>query len=267
MIRGGAGLLAPLVWIAAVGVLPARLAALPLTAEGLLVAALLASPIVALLAVAVSGAPLSERTSVLAGLGALAATLALGPVEEGPVAAVRGGLVLWSAGLLGRAFGVVLTRRWPEPHRLFPAAVLFALFDLFSVAVGPARLAVEGGLLRALLVPLPAPGGTTPGFVGASDLVALALLAQWLPTRVLPLPRLVAAGVLGLGCALGQAFLTRSAAPALPWILGLVTAAAWPRLGVTPVILRQTARQAAVAAVVLGAVGAALLATRSPASP
>lgn len=267
MVRGAALLLAPLLWIAAVALLPAPLRALPASLEGLLVAALLASPLVVALAVAVASSGLGERPAVVLGLVALAGLVVLGPVEEGARAALRGGLVLWAAGLLGRAFAVVLSRRWPEPHRLFPATVLLALFDLFSVAVGPARQAVDGGLLRALLVPLPAPGGGTPGFVGISDLIAVALLVGWLPRAVLPPGRVVLASMLGLWLALAQAWLTRGAAPALPWILGLVTIAAWPRLGVTAALVRRTARQGAVAALLLGVVAAGIVATRASPSP
>ena len=265
--RRGVGLLPPFLWILAVGLLPPLLAPLPATLEGLLVAALLAAPLAALAAASVAAAPLTDRPAVLLGIAALLALPAIGPVETGWLAALRGGLVLWAAGLLGRAFAAVLVRRWPEPHRLLPAAVGLALCDLFSVAVGPARLAVEGGLLRSLLLPLPVPGGATPGFVGISGLVAIALLRRWLPAAVLSPARLLAAGVVGLWLALGQAYVTRGAAPALPWILGLVTLAAWPRLGITGSILRRTVRLALIAAGLLGLLGALLIATRASATP
>jgi len=230
----------------------------------MLAAALVATPLVTGATLLVASAALPEAASILLALVAALGAVLLGPAEEGPTVAPRAALLLLAAGQLGRSFAGVLARRWPEPWRLVPAAVLLALFDLFSVLVGPARLAVEGGPLRALLLPLPVPGGATPGFVGVSDLVAIALLAGWLPAPVASRLRVGLASAAGLFGALGLAFATRAASPALPWILGAVALVSWPRLGVTRPVLVRTVRLAVLTSLALLLASVLLALVRRP---
>jgi hypothetical protein len=244
-------LLGPLLYMAILAVGGLLLSPLPTSVGGVVAAGAVGS-ILAMLAVARSVAsPLGP--AVAARLGLLGLLGALGLASLGPalaVAPLHAALLLIAAGALGEAFASFISPRLRDASVLVTAAVALALFDGWSVALGPASSAVSGGFLQRLLLEVPAPGGPRP-FVGLSDLVMVALLAGLARERGWGTMRAILAGLAGLELALVQAFVTRHAAPALPAIGLAFCAAHWDAVRPDASGWRRTGRWAAGSAVAL----------------
>jgi hypothetical protein len=232
-LRRAGFLLGPLAYAALALALGALCADLP-PAElaGKLGAALLGT-LLALGALAWAGlAPPARDRAALAGLAALGLALPAARLAS-PGAlllpAAHAGLLLLAAAGLGEAFADEIHRRLAHPSAVVTAALCLALFDVWSVLFGPAGNAASGGLLKLLLIEVPAPGGWMP-FVGISDLVVVAMLIGLGKRRGWGGTRGLLAGAAGMTLALGQAVLTRHAAPALPWIGAAFCAVAWPQV-------------------------------------
>lgn len=181
--------------------------------------------VVAIAALAVATqARLARDPAALAGLALLG--LALVSMRW---PALHAAIVLAAAAALGDAFADWVAPRLRDLSVVLTAAVCLALFDVWSVTLGPAHSATAGGFLKRLLLDVPTPGGWL-GFLGISDLVLVALLAGLCRRRGAHAWRALLAGLLGVLASLGQAYLTRRPAPALPWIGGFFALLAWPLL-------------------------------------
>lgn len=232
-----------------------RLPALP-DALGLLLAAGLFS-VLAVTALALgTRARLPRNTAALAGLVLLAATVA---VSGHPP--LHAALLLASAIALGDAFSDWVTPRLRDLSVIFTTAVCLALFDVWSVTLGPAHSATSGGFLSRLLLDAPAPSGWIH-FLGISDLVIVVLLEGVIARRGKRPTRALLAGLLGILASLGQAYLTRRPAPALPWIGAFFAALAWPLVRPDRAGWLRTAKWSGITVAVLAAATAARFAMR-----
>ncbi|MBS2028669.1 MAG: hypothetical protein JST54_12275 [Deltaproteobacteria bacterium] len=212
-------LLGPALYAALALALVGRLPALE-DAMGLVLACALFSA-AAIGAMAVGArAKLEMNAAALVGLGAVVGALLA------TNSALHASLVLVAALGLGAAFAAWVEPRLSDLSVVVTAAVCLALFDFWSVKFGPAHHAATGGFLQRLLLDVPAPDGWTR-FLGISDLLVIALLAELGARRGIGRARVFGAGLLALWASLAQAYVTRGAAPALPWIGALFALAAW----------------------------------------
>ena len=226
--------LGPALYAALALALEGRLPALP-DAMGLVLACAIFSA-VAIGALAIGArAGLDVNTGALLGLAALVGALLV------KHSTVHAALVLVAALGLGAAFAAWVAPQLEDWSVVVTVAVCLALFDFWSVKFGPAHHAATGGFLQRLLLDVPAPVGWTR-FLGISDLLVIALLAELSARRGLGRARAFGAGLLALWASLAQAYLTRGPAPALPWIGALFAIAAWSTVRPTRAGWMRTAR-------------------------
>lgn len=184
---------------------------------------------------------LARERAIAAGMVGLLLGFGLHPAEGELLHGLHGLALLVAALGLGEAFADVLAARIRDRSVVLTAALCLGLFDVWSVLRGPAGNATSGGLLEALLLEWPVPGGWLP-FLGVSDLIFTVLLAglvaRWRGSSLAG----VLAGAGGIAFSLAVAATFRRPTPALPPMGLLFCLLAWERVRPDTAGWRRTGR-------------------------